>query len=107
MKHLLFYNVCLAALCLGANCFASQLLDPTKPPTQRVIESDLVNKTTLKLQTIIKTSTAYKAIISGTIYQVGDTVNNLRVLTITAKQVVLANNDKQIKLDLYHYEIKK
>jgi len=31
----------------------------------------------------------------------------VRVLSINSKQVVLANDDKQIKLELYDYEIKK
>lgn len=63
--------------------------------------------TELKLQSIIKNSTAFKAIISGHIYRVGDVVDDFRVLSINSKHVVLANDDKQIKLELYDYEIKK
>jgi len=108
MKNLLRYSFFASVIIcvITPNVFA-QLRDPTQPIK---FVSGLKNSTPsseLKLQTIIKSSSKFKAIISGHIYQVNDAVDGFRVLSISSKQVVLANDDKQIKLELYDYEIKK
>tara|TARA_B110000211_G_scaffold119395_1_gene138240 strand:+ start:1319 stop:1645 length:327 start_codon:yes stop_codon:yes gene_type:complete len=108
MKNLLRYSFgSLVIICaITPNAFA-QLRDPTQPTKFLTSLNSNTQSSELKLQTIIKSSATFKAIISGRIYQVNDVVDDFRVLSISSKQVVLANNDKQIKLELYDYEIKK
>ncbi|MGS0534505.1 agglutinin biogenesis protein MshK [Pseudoalteromonas sp. SaAl2] len=105
MKNLLLFSVFGLFVC-STGVAAEQLVDPTRP--QNLLATSVVKnqQSSLKLQSIIKRSGRYKAIISGQIYTVGDQINNYKVLTISSKQVVLANDNKQIKLDLYDYKIK-
>ena len=107
MKNLSRYSICTLALYIIAPSALAQLRDPTQPNMFVSNNSPVKQSTELKLQSIIKNSTAFKAIISGHIYRVGDAVDDFRVLSINSKQVVLANDDKKIKLELYDYEIKK
>ncbi|MBH0057667.1 agglutinin biogenesis protein MshK [Pseudoalteromonas sp. SWXJZ94C] len=107
MKNLSLYSFCTLVLCFFSLNATAQLRDPTQPYIQVSNGMPVAQNTELKLQSIIKKNTVFKAIISGQLYQKGDTVNNFRVLRINSKQVVLANDDKQIKLELYDYEIKK
>ncbi|KHM50164.1 agglutinin biogenesis protein MshK [Pseudoalteromonas sp. B28] len=107
MKNLSRYSICTLALYIIAPSALAQLRDPTQPNMFVSNNSPTKQSTELKLQSIIKNSTAFKAIISGHIYRVGDVVDDFRVLSINSKHVVLANDDKQIKLELYDYEIKK
>ncbi|MCQ8879163.1 agglutinin biogenesis protein MshK [Pseudoalteromonas shioyasakiensis] len=105
MKNLLLFS--LVGLLLGsAQAIAEQLVDPTKPQNVIVGNQAHYQKSELKLQSIIKRSGSYKAIISGQLYGIGEQLNGYKVLTISSKNVVLANDNKQIKLDLYDYEIK-
>jgi len=87
----------------------AQQQDPTRPAAFVKNTGVIVKQTEpkLKLQSIIKSRRAFKAIISGRLYQVGDVVDDFRVLRINSKQVVLANDDKQIKLELYDNKIKR
>ena len=107
MKNLLRYSFYILMVCLVTPGAAAQLLDPTKPAMFISNGVVVAQKTEFKLQSIIKNSTAYKAIISGHLYKTGDAIEDFRVLSINSKHVVLANDDKQIKLELYDYKIKK
>jgi MSHA biogenesis protein MshK len=107
MKNLSLYSVCALVLSFFSLNTTAQLRDPTQPFVQISNRVPASQNTALKLQSIIKKNTVFKAIISGQLYQKGDTVNDFRVLSINSKQVLLANDDKQIKLELYDYEIKK
>jgi len=86
---------------------AAQLLDPTKPQNDSLKGKVVAPAAKLQLQTVIKNGRTYKAIISGQVYMLGDVIDGYKVLTITASSVTLANDLKQIKLDLYDYDIKK
>ncbi len=108
MKNLLRYSFCsLVIICAITPSAFAQLRDPTQPTKFVASPNSNAPSSELKLQTIIKSNATFKAIISGKTYQVNDVVDNFRVLSISSKQVVLANNDKQIKLELYDYKIKK
>ena len=86
---------------------AAQLFDPTKPQSYSLKGEVMAPATKLQLQTVIKNGRTYKAIISGQVCVLGDVIDGYKVLTITASSVTLANDLKQIKLDLYDYDIKK
>lgn len=86
---------------------AEVLRDPTQPSNITITGKGGTTTSDLSLQSIIKTEAQYKAIISAQVYKSGDEIGEFRVLTINANSVLLANDDKQIKLELYDYEIKK
>ena len=108
MKNLLLYSLCAICICFFSVISSAEILrDPTQPSKTPIINGAAVSNTALLLQSIIKTEKQYKAIISKQVYKPGDVVGEFRVLTINANSVLLANDDKQIKLELYDYEIKK
>lgn len=108
MKNLLLYSLCVICICFSPAISSAEILrDPTQPSKTPIINGAAVSNTALLLQSIIKTEKQYKAIISKQVYKPGDVVGEFRVLTINANSVLLANDDKQIKLELYDYEIKK
>ena len=66
MKNLSHYNLCfLLLLFTFAPSALAQLRDPTQPNMYVNNNKRVTQNTELKLQSIIKNSTAFKAIISG------------------------------------------
>ncbi|ATC80980.1 agglutinin biogenesis protein MshK [Pseudoalteromonas agarivorans] len=107
MKNLSLYSLCVCGVCFFSVSSAEILRDPTQPSNAPILKGAALSNTALSLQSIIKTEKQYKAIISKQVYKPGDVIGEFRVLTINANSVLLANDDKQIKLELYDYEIKK
>lgn len=106
MKNFLHCSLWLILICASVTAVAQTLKDPTRPQTITAKGSGNVLTGNLILQSIIKKQQGYKAIISGQLYAIGDQIDGYKVLAINSKRVVLANDNKQIKLDLYDYDIK-
>ncbi|KPH62192.1 hypothetical protein AMS58_09795 [Pseudoalteromonas porphyrae] len=106
MKNFFHCSLWLISICASVAAVAQTLKDPTRPQTITTKGSGNVLTGNLILQSIIKKQQGYKAIISGQLYAIGDQIDGYKVLAINSKRVVLANDNKQIKLDLYDYDIK-
>ncbi|WP_338362654.1 agglutinin biogenesis protein MshK [uncultured Pseudoalteromonas sp.] len=105
MKNLSLYSLCMC--CVFSASSAQILRDPTQPSNAPILKGATVKSKALSLESIIKSEKQYTAIISEQLYKPGDVIGEFRVLTINANSVLLANSNKQIKLELYDYEIKK
>ncbi len=80
-------------------------VDPTMPRFATPSVKQSVSKKGMQLQLIIKRSTGNKAVISGKVYRIGERLNEYVVRSIGTQHVLLVNGNKQLKLDLYDYEI--
>ena len=98
MKTICKFNCVLLALC-------SLLLqaDPTRPDQAMVTQSATAPTQVSRLpqlSLIRSQGQQHQALIDGTMVRQGDTVGSFRVKTITAKQVVLQQNDQLLVLHL-------
>ena len=106
MKRL---RIVVTALAIATCLPAVASVDPTRPAiaSASVSSNDEAVAGELALQSIFKRSTGYSAIISGTSYRVGDTLNEYTVSKINPKNVVITDGRQQKILRMYAYEIKK
>jgi len=87
----------------GRNPFKKKVAEPrpkpkfTAPPVPRVEINEIEG---LSLNGIIQVGIVYKALINGQLYEVGDSIRNLRIIEIDKKRVVLKSLRKVYSLNL-------
>ncbi|ATC93207.1 hypothetical protein [Pseudoalteromonas tunicata] len=107
MKSFYLFSIWLL-LILPALSFGKSYQDPTKPNIKHQKNVSVAGSLgTLRLESVIRKQGKVKVVISGKIYAKGEQVGEYVLSKINADTVYLTRGSEQLKLELYHHEIKR
>ncbi len=95
-------SILIATLFLSTSNASEKLADPTRPEFASAVspQEPTVKQTNLNLSAIFIKNNQRSAIISDSLYQVGDTFSGHKVVAIEKTSVLLKNNDGYRRLKL-------
>ena len=104
-----FYQFSIATLLiLPVFAFGQSYQDPTRPNVKHQHNVSNVGVAgPLRLESVIRKQGKIKVIISGNLYTQGEQVGDYIISKINADTVYLTRGSEQLKLELYHHEIKR
>lgn len=88
---------------ISLSCQSFAIVDPTRPPntnTLSVTRQTTKKEAPLQVTGIIKIATGYKALINGKSYRVGEKINGLTIIKITAYDVYFSDGQSDFKMPI-------